>query len=78
MKNENSTATCAPDYESMYEELQKRFECLKAENNEIYKRMMEMETELKEKKDVNRSLAEHNAFLEGQIEAYKYCIDNRR
>lgn len=69
---------CSPNWEAecvdlrlKYREAESRIECLEDRNN---KSGLQYEQLLKEKSDLERKIG----FLEGQIEAYQYCMNCRR
>ena len=77
MVDTNET-TCRPDYEAELKvrcaeiaELKHSYERLLDENSKLG---LQYEKLLKEKSDLDRKIG----FLEGQIEAYQYCMNCRR
>jgi len=70
--------TCAPNYEAECEQLrntvrvlEEKYSALYDENSKLSILYQEL---LKEKSDLDRKIG----FLEGQIEAYQYCMNCRR
>lgn len=58
--------------------LERKIEDLCREKEEIYFHKKKAEDDLKLALSVTEDLRQENQFLRGQIEAYKYCIDNIR
>ena len=58
--------------------LKRKIEDLYREKEEIYFHKKKAEDDLKLALSVTEDLRQENQFLRGQIEAYKYCIDNIR
>lgn len=66
----NWKAECV-DLRLKYSEAESHIECLEERNNKLG---LQYEQLLKEKSDLERKIG----FLEGQIEAYQYCMNCRR
>ncbi len=60
------------------ENYQKKIEHLSYENNELHCYVAKMEDELRSAYSEREDLRRENQFLQGQIDAYKYCIENIR
>lgn len=59
-------------------EQDKKLLCMEAENTELRHRVKKLEDELEKAIEENRILRDRLPRLEGQIEAYQYCIEHRR
>jgi hypothetical protein len=58
--------------------LERKIEDLCREKEEIHFHKKKAEDDLKLALSVTEDLRQENQFLKGQIEAYRYCIDNIR
>lgn len=78
MMNENGKRCAEPDYKAMYEALLNKTKSVEAENKEMWEQMKKLRDDLETTRD---ELLNYEALVEnqrGQIEAYQFCIRERR
>lgn len=76
--NENGKHCAEPDYKAMYEALLNKTKAVEAENKEMWEQMKKLRDDLETTRD---ELLNYEALVEnqrGQIEAYQFCIRERR
>lgn len=76
--NKNGKHCAEPDYKAMYEALLNKTKAVEAENKEMWEQMKKLRDDLETTRD---ELLNYEALVEnqrGQIEAYQFCIRERR
>ncbi len=74
----NDTAPAKPDWEAQYKALIPECEMLKCENRELHCQLEKRDKDISTLEMTATELKERVKFLEGQIEAYRYCVNCKR
>lgn len=66
------------DYESEYNRLAEKFDCIYAENQELKSALDVARVRSAELETSNAELLSKIEFYKGQVDAYQYCMNCRR